>query len=108
MRFVHRYASASTYNEERQNKYLEPWLSYTDETEEIHFNKAEDEKDDKLLEIPLTFEIIGDGVIRWACSSANAMKKTIQYRKNGGTWTNIEPNAFPYAPTIYVVSGDVI
>ena len=105
MRFVHRYASASTYNEERQNKYLEPWVSYTDETEEIHFNKTEYEK---LLETPLTFEILSDGDIRWCAGTAASTPKTIEYKKNDGEWVSITSASGNSAPAISVVAGDIV
>ena len=55
--------------------------------------------------IPLTFEITGDGNIRW--KSANATyTKTIEYSKNGDSWTSITSSTA--GVTIPVVSGDTV
>ena len=62
-----------------------------------------------LEKIPLTFRILSGGTIRWRCgSSSSTYKKTIQYRKNGGTWTSIISNTGSSAPSIPVVAGDVV
>ena len=48
------------------------------------------EKRKKDLKKPLTFKIISGGTISWnAPNSASTYTKSIQYRKNGGTWTTI-------------------
>lgn len=58
---------------------------------------------------PLTFRILRSGTIRWRCvSSSSTYKRTIQYRKNGGTWTSITSNTGSSAPSINVVDGDIV
>ena len=60
--------------------YIEPHGSYVEATDVIHYNDPEY----KLLNTPLTFDILTSGNILWKGSS-----KTIEYSKNGGTWTSI-------------------
>lgn len=76
--------------------YKEPWLSETDENGDVNYNKAPDTD-------YLTFRITSGGNIYWKASSncPSNFKRTIEYSKNGGTWTSISPNT-----TISVVAGD--
>lgn len=55
--------------------------------------------------IPLTFEITGDGNIKWK-SSNSTYTKTIEYSKNGDSWTSITSSTA--GVTIPVVSGDTV
>lgn len=52
----------------------------------------------------LTFDILTDGVIRWA-TYGTGQTKTIQYSINDGTWTNITAGN---SSTISVLSGDKV
>ena len=81
--YLHYYEALSAYTEERNNNYEEPWVSLTEEntSARVDYNKTEEEK---LLETPLTFEILSDGQIVWAKNSNNVTSRTIEYRKNGG------------------------
>lgn len=65
--------------------------------------------------MPLTFEITSPGVIRWGLVNTDGntplpatMALTIQYSKNGGAWANLTSSAGNSAPTINVVSGDIV
>ena len=60
-----------------------------------------------LEEIPLTFLILSSGTITWMAYSPY-YKKTIQYSKNGGGWSDITSNSGSSAPSIPVVAGDVV
>ena len=53
----------------------------------------------------LTFEAITDGTITWTKGSY-ATAKTIQYRKNGGEWTDLTSSAS--GASINVVAGDKV
>ena len=52
--------------------------------------------------IPLTFEIISGGTINWK-KQGSPTERTIQYKLNGGTLTDLAPNN-----SINVASGDVV
>ena len=66
------------------------------------------EKGGDVGKIPLTFEITGNGNIVWKASNA-AYTVTIEYSKdNGSTWTSITSNTGSSAPSITVVSGDIV
>ena len=80
------------YEQKRNNDYVEPWVSYTKESGELSLNKSEEEK---LFSTPLTFEITGDGDIKWSPFLAG------QYKKNNGEWVTC-------SSTIPVVAGDVV
>lgn len=106
--YIHLFQTVDEYNEARANDYLEPWGSYILENERVNYNKDEREK---LRGTPLTFEITGDGVLYWKWAKTgtyNNYERTIQYSKNGGSWTSITSASGSNAPTISVVSGDVL
>ena len=99
---MHLFDTVSAYTEARENDYLEPWVSYTMENEEVNYNKSEYEK---LLETPLTFEILSGGSLSWSYYGSNNSyldaTKTIQYSKNGGEWTEMPR-------TLSVAAGDKV
>lgn len=37
------YRQNSDYQYDREHDYCEPWISYTDDVEEVHYNKTEEE-----------------------------------------------------------------
>ena len=58
-------------------------------------------------EMPLTFEILGDGNIVWGAGEWEGFPEgTIFYSKNGGEWTEITPTVF--GSNIPVVTGDIV
>ena len=101
MKYIKLFNTVSAYTESRNNDYFEPWLSYTEENDEVNYNKTEDEK---LIETPLTFNITGDGNIVWKVSGSST--KTIEYKKNDGEWTEITSTTA--GTPISVVSGDTV
>lgn len=54
----------------------------------------------------LTFEILSNGVINWCSNNNSTTYRTIQYRKNGGSWTSITSSQA--GANISVVTGDVL
>ena len=102
-KYIKHFETVAEYNEARENEYIEPWVSYTEELGGINYNKTEYEK---LLEMPLTFEITSDGVIKWKTSNSG-LTKTIEYSKDSGTtWTSITSTTG--GTDISVVSGDTV
>lgn len=81
------------YNDD--DKYIEPWTSYTKESGSCKYNKTEEEK---MFETPFTIEALGSGNIAWKLGDL-----TVQYSKNGGPWTTMDS-----ATTISVAEGDKI
>ena len=102
--YLHLFNTVSEYTEARESEYIEPWVSYTLENEQVDFNKSEYEK---LLETPLTFEITSNGNITWSYYDGMGGERkdahaTIYYKKNDDTgWTKM-------SRTLAVVSGDTI
>ena len=84
------------------DEYIEPWLSYVKETEKVGFNDNTD-----YTSMPLTFEILSDGIIYWR-SQNSAVTRTIQYKKNDGEWVSITSNKGASSPSINVSSGDML
>jgi hypothetical protein len=84
--------------------YTEPWTSYNLERHSLEYNKTGYEK---LLETPLTFEIISGGTLYWRTNDTN-LTRTIEYKKNDGEWTSITSATGSSAPSISVVSGDTV
>ena len=54
----------------------------------------------------LTFEATGSGNIVWTAYENSSVKKTVQYRKNSGAWTDITSTGS--GATIAVSSGDIV
>ena len=91
-RYIHLFETEAEFNEARQNNYLEPWVSYTETSERVDYNKPDYTK------IPFTIEALGSGNITWALGN-----KTVQYSKNGSSWETMDSST-----TISVVEGDEI
>lgn len=102
--YVRLYENQEQYAAERSGNYFEPWLSLTVQEDRVDYNKTEEEK---LLGMPLTFEIVSDGNIVWRARNAGSTK-TIEYKKNDGEWTEITSATGNSAPSISVVSGDTV
>lgn len=67
------------------------------------------DKEEKLLDKPLTFEITGDGYISY--SHHYGVSVPLKYSKNGGEWQEITPTQIQYdepGTLIQVVSGDTV
>ena len=95
MKYLHLFDTVAEYNEARSSSYEEPWVSLTEANDEVNYNKTEDEK---LFGTPFTIKALGSGNISWSLGA-----KTLQYSKNGGTWTTMDS-----ATTIPVVAGDEV
>lgn len=75
-----------------------------------------DTKEVNMIAVPsyfeyLTFEIIGDGEIRWNGQEQFGEvsgQHIIQYSKNDGPWITIYSQRYPTAPIIPVVAGDIV
>lgn len=99
---IQKFNTEAAYTTARSTNYTEPWVSKTILTNgsRIDYNKTEEEK---LLSTPLTFEILTNGTIKWVGNGV-----TIEYSKNGGTWTSITSASSSSAPTISVSTGDSV
>ena len=98
MKYLHYFDDdASFKGQYNGNGYKEPWVSLTEENDEVNYNKKKYE--------PLTFNILSDGEIGWKIGSGTT-ERTIQYSKNGGEWIDITSTTG--GTTIAVVAGDVL
>lgn len=79
-----------------------PYVAYIEDGQYIDWNTREETNYNK---IPLTFEITSDGTILWKATN-NLYPKTIEYSKNGGTWTSIASSTG--GASIDVSSGDIV
>ena len=102
-RWLHRFNTVAEYTTARNDNYLEPWVSYTEENTKVNYNMTEEEK----LGTPLTFEIQSNGDIRWKAINT-AYTVTLEYSKNGGDWTSVTSATDTSAPSISVASGDTV
>ena len=102
--YIHLFLTESEYTEKRETGYKEPWLSYVEEGN-VNYNKTRKEK---MREIPLTFDILTNGVIRWVAESTDYSGITIEYKLNDGEWTEINSATGDSAPSISVSAGDVV
>lgn len=108
---IHKFNSENAYNAARSTNYVEPWVSKTilTNSSRINYNKTEEEK---LLDTPLTFEILNNGDIKWVGPSPSGdmalSARTIQYKKNNGDWITIVSDIASSATAISVSTGDTI
>jgi len=93
--YIHYFETEAEFNEARSKNYTEPWVSYTEVSDRVDYNKTEDEK---LFNTPFTIEALGSGNITWALGD-----KTVQYSKNGGSWESMDSGT-----TISVVEWDEV
>ena len=120
-RYEHLFNSNAEYEEYIENNYEEPFVAVIKQQsgdDILKFNLTEYEK---LLEMPLTFEALSDGVLRWGYDYYGEEDPyeglPIEYRKNKGEWTTINPSQYEFdddgvitggGTSISVVSGDVV
>lgn len=109
MKYLHEFQTLTDFNTYRNASYLEPWVSYTIEEDNIDYNILEGTQewyDIVLKSIPLTFDIISDGTIKWSKTSG-AESKTIYYSLNGGDYVEITAQDTS-GITINVNAGDTL
>lgn len=83
MRYIQRFGSASTEQAAIDAGRLgKPYVVYLEDEQRLDWNS----KNIDYAGMPLTFEIISGGTINWKTFGEG---KTIQYRLNGGEWTDI-------------------
>ena len=106
MRYINSYATSGDVQTAINNGELgKPYVAYVQDGQYIDWNS----KGVDYTSMPLTFEILSDGVIRWVRSTGDSFyERTIKYSKNGGEWTNITSDRGDSAPSISVNTGDVI
>ena len=114
-RYIHLFENEDDYNNARLNDYKEPWVSATNlgggeatPPHRVDYNKSEYEK---LLETPLTFEIVSGGTLYWYNSGNTSDIKTIEYKLNDGEWTEItssQDNDGSGTTIATVITGDII
>ena len=102
-KYIHLFDTASEFNEAYNgDKYLEPWVSLTEEGEQVKYNKTYREK---MYGTPLTFVVNSPGNICWK-TSASDFQNVVEYSKNDGEWTTI--TASTEGVLIPVVAGDKV
>jgi len=108
-RWFHKFSTVAEYTTARNDNYLEPWVSYTEENTKVNYNKSEYER---LLETPLTTIAKENGTISfniWKAMGTD-MITSVSYSTDGGeTWatTNNTNNKSEHlAITVNVNEGD--
>ena len=96
MRNLRLFSTTAEADDAYANDYEEPWVSYTDENEEVRYNKS-------AYDTPLTFEAISAGTITWVSQSTGG-NKTIEYKRNDGEWAEITSSTA--GTPITVAAGD--
>lgn len=81
------------------SEYTEPWVGLVTANNSVSYNSEYQ----KYKNMPLTFEILSDGIINWTTTSTTT---TIQYKKNDGNWTDITSSSA--GTSFNVVSGDIV
>lgn len=85
--YIREFETVSAYTTSRENDYIEPWVSLTDSTGDLNYNKSEYEK---LLSMPLTTIAKENGTISfniWKSMSTDMITSVSYSTDNGETWT---------------------
>lgn len=107
-KYLHIFSGNNIFNEYVYGpEYHEPFVSATFLSDEfsdvrVDYNLR---KWFKMLNEPLTFEILSDGKVSWK-KTGTATAKTIEYRKNDGEWTSITSTTG--GTEINVETGDIV
>ena len=108
-RWLHRFNTVAEYTTARNDNYLEPWVSYTEDNAKVNYNKSEYER---LLETPLTTIAKENGTISfniWKAMGTD-MITSVSYSTDGGeTWAttnNTNNKSGHLAITVNVNEGD--
>lgn len=107
-KYLHIFSGNNIFNEYVYGpEYHEPFVSATFLSDEfsdvrVDYNLR---KWLKMLNEPLTFEILSDGKVSWK-KTGTATAKTIEYRKNDGEWTSITSTTG--GTEINVETGDIV
>lgn len=92
-KYIHLFKTKAEFRDAYLNHYEEPWLSCTEDTGKVSFNKRR-----PTLKDPFTIEFYGDGVISW-----NIGNRTVLCSKNKGEWQSMTGNL-----QITVANGDTL
>ena len=96
MRNIKKFANRAAYTAFRNsNEYVEPHLSVIEGEQKVVLNDITYDYTPK----PLTFNIKSGGVIKWLRGDngyGGELNVTLEYSKNGGTWTQIAPQEVDY------------
>ncbi len=107
-KYIHRFTTLEEMESARNGfgvTYYEPWLSATDEGE-VAYNNAEGyERYLELVSMPLTFEILTDGNLRFRSAS---LARTIEYRVNDGQWKSLEGTVSSSPNITGLTAGDTV
>jgi len=109
MKYLHLFDTVAEYTTARNDNYLEPWVSYTEENTKVNYNKSEYER---LLETPLTTIAKENGTISFNIwkSMGTDMITSVSYSTDGGeTWAttnNTNNKSGHLAITVNVNEGD--
>ena len=107
--YIREFETVSEYTASRENNYIEPWVSLTDSTGDLNYNKSEYEK---LLSMPLTTIAEEDGTISfniWKSMGTNMITSVSYSTDNGETWTttnNTNNKSENLVITVNVNEGD--
>lgn len=98
---IKKYTDKSQYNSNIRLDYSEPWVCLIQSTNDVKYNKTAAEKArDALLNMNVTFEVLGSGVIKY--TSGSIPLGSLKYKKNNDDWVIAQ------GATINVVEGDVV
>lgn len=81
---------------------IKPYVAYDVAENRIDWNS----KSIDYRSMPLTFEILSDGVVKWFYRSNSSGARTIEYKLNNGSWTSITSTSS--GVLIPVVAGDTV
>lgn len=82
-KYIKQFNGHSDYTLYKNDDIVLPNVSRCDSEDHVHYNPVE------LSDMPLTFDILSDGVIKWKSTDDSTSVRTIQYKKNSGEWTSI-------------------
>lgn len=101
--YIHLFDTEAEFNAAYNgNDYVEPWVSYTVQSDRVDYNK----KGSPYLSVPLTVSALENGTFYWPYPNGF----DVQYSKNGGEWTDLQSSShYDENPSgVELASGDEI
>lgn len=114
-KYIYHFKNEQDFSSRRNGNYYEPWVSLTEPSKRVDYNKT---KEEKMPGTRLSFEILSGGTIAWdngqSSFGTDCSTCYLNYRINGGEWVTLVNNILSYNPegdwvsAFTVNAGDVV
>lgn len=112
-KYIYHFKNEEDFSSRRNGNYYEPWVSLTEPSKRVDYNKT---KEEKMPGTRLSFEILSGGTIAWDNNQSSYGEDSsfcyLKYRINGGEWgtlvNNIKHEPEGVVSAFTVNAGDVV